>query len=113
MFILAVTIGTIIVRLSTEQSYIRFFSERNEDDRKKLITQCVSINLVAFSIAFSVIMLFGKQLSFLVFDETNLPLIYVCLPLMIIFNVFLPLIFWKVINAGEKKKLVEPLPDEL
>jgi len=26
---------------------------------------------------------------------------------------FMPLIFWKVINAGEKKKLVKPLPDEL
>jgi len=25
----------------------------------------------------------------------------------------MPLIFWKVINAGEKKKLVKPLPDEL
>ena len=88
MFNNAVSILVILATLSMEQSYIRFFSEqKSEDELVSLRSRCVFVSAAAFTLVFSFIMIFGKQLSYLLFS-THIPVvIYVCLPVVVLCSV--------------------------
>jgi len=84
MFTLAVTIISILVGLSMDQSYFRFFNENNsEDSRKKMLTQFIGICCIMYVIFLLLNFLFGRLLSVYLFGEYNGLLIYLALPIMV------------------------------
>ncbi len=82
MLMLAVTIGTLFLRLSTEQSYIRFFLEREETARKRFLTLCITINLTMFVLLFGVLLVFYKPLSIQLIGEVNARVLLIYLPII-------------------------------
>jgi O-antigen/teichoic acid export membrane protein len=90
MFTLSVTIITILVGLSMDQSYFRFFKENNsEESRKEMLTQLMSICCIAYVIYLLFNILFGKALSFYLFDEFNFLVIFIALPIMVLMTIIL------------------------
>lgn len=90
MFTLAVSICSIFVGLSMEQSYFRFFKEKDSlNDKKKMLTQCIAVCLLAFIIFLIFVVIFGNSLSNYLFGEINQNVIYIALPLMVLLTIFM------------------------
>jgi len=88
MLMLTINCLTIIVRLSTEQSYIRFYSERSADGIKSLLTQCTFINVMSYIIVFAAFCLFYRPLSILIFGNFNIWVMLLFIPIIVLFNTF-------------------------
>jgi len=88
MFTLAVSIIFILVGLSMDQSYFRFFKENDsEESRKKMLTQLIGVCTITYIIFLILNIFFGKSLSVYLFGEVNKIVIYLALPVMVLMTV--------------------------
>ncbi len=72
MFTLVLNISMIFVLLGTDQSFVRFFYEENEEKRGGLLYSCLKITLVMAVLVSVFIVIFRETISFFLFEETNL-----------------------------------------
>lgn len=85
MFTMVVGIIAALVGLSMEQSYVRFFKEaESEQERKKILTQCIAVVVFAFFCFIVADIFLGRWLSFYLFEEINPFLVYIALPIMVL-----------------------------
>jgi O-antigen/teichoic acid export membrane protein len=89
LFTLLVGISTILVGLSLDQSYFRFFKEKNDGDRKLMLTQLISIIVFSFTIFLITTIFFGKTLSIYIFGEYNFLIIHIALPVTVFMTILL------------------------
>lgn len=90
MFVMASGVIAAVVSLSMEHSYIRFFKEaKDEDARKKILTQCIAMMLCVCILFLVVNVFWGASLSYSLFGEINPLLIYVALPISVICSIIL------------------------
>jgi len=90
MFTLAISIASIFVGLSMEQSYLRFFKEKvSVNEKKSLLTQCVVANLGSFIIFLVLVFLYGNKLSIYLFGEMNGTIIYFAFPIMVLLTIIM------------------------
>lgn len=85
MFTLTVSIVTVLVGMSLDQSYVRFFKEKeSEVARAKMLSQFICLSTIAFIIFLIFNIIWGKYLSVYLFGEYNFIVTQIALPLMII-----------------------------
>lgn len=88
MFVLAVTVCISIIRLSTEESYVRLYYEKDAAETggsRKLLAQCLIVNLCAFALVYAIILTAGKRIGVGLFGESNPYVVYLCLPVAAVF----------------------------
>ncbi|MEG2336548.1 MAG: oligosaccharide flippase family protein [Bacteroidales bacterium] len=88
MFTMAMGIIVSLIGLSMEQSYVRFFKEvETEIERKKILTQCIAVVGCGFLVYLIANLFLGKWLSYYLFDEMNFWLVYIAMPLTVLFTI--------------------------
>ncbi|PNR93207.1 lipopolysaccharide biosynthesis protein [Petrotoga sp. 9PWA.NaAc.5.4] len=71
MFTLAFNLFLNISLLGTDQSFVRMFYEKPEEDRRNLLWESLMPGLSVGFIVFVIIGLFWKELSFVLFEDSN------------------------------------------
>lgn len=85
MFYSALNIFVTLSSLCCEQSYIRFFAQMTDTSQRALLrVRCILISLTSFCCVMALLLIFGRHMSFLLFDGYELHIVYVCLPLTVL-----------------------------
>lgn len=82
MLLLAINIGVTLIRLSTEQSYIRFYYELEKSPRRSFLTQCITICLSMFALLYIALIFFYEPLSQILIGEVNTPVLLIFIPVI-------------------------------
>ena len=75
MFTLALNILMVFVMFGSDQSFVRFFYEEEEDARGKLLYKCLYIPVILIIVTTVIMALFYKRISFFLFREHSFILI--------------------------------------
>ncbi|PRX35679.1 O-antigen/teichoic acid export membrane protein [Orenia metallireducens] len=77
MFILAANIISILVIFGTDQTFVRFFYEEDEEDRGLLLLNTLKLPFVLYIVIAIVMVIFADKISLMLFNEVNRWIIYI------------------------------------
>jgi O-antigen/teichoic acid export membrane protein len=72
MFTLAINISMIFIIFGTDQTFVRFFYEEQEEKRGGLLYNCLKFSLVLSSITLVLILIFYRKITLFLFEEERL-----------------------------------------
>ncbi|MDC2866202.1 lipopolysaccharide biosynthesis protein [Bacillus sp. BP-3] len=87
LFMVILNVLLLISLFGTDQSFVRFFYEKDEETRKKLLRDCLKPPLFSFLILSIILLLFYKQTSLFVFSEES-----IWLAVILVFSLFIQIV---------------------
>ena len=89
-----VSLVTLVINLvmlfsvfSTDQSFVRFFYEEDENGRRRLLYECLKISIYIFLPLLVILVLYREKLSFWIFNKWDINL-FIFIIMGIIFSLF-------------------------
>ncbi|WP_369901755.1 lipopolysaccharide biosynthesis protein [Bacillus manliponensis] len=87
LFMVILNVLLLISLFGTDQSFVRFFYEKEEESRKKLLWDCLKLPLFNFLILSTILLVFYKQTSLFVFSEES-----IWLTIILVFSLFIQIV---------------------
>jgi O-antigen/teichoic acid export membrane protein len=72
MFTLALNVSMIFILFGTDQSFIRFFYEEKEENRRGLLYNCLALPSLLLVLTSAILLMFYERISLALFNEINL-----------------------------------------
>ncbi|HDR7135411.1 TPA: polysaccharide biosynthesis protein [Bacillus cereus] len=83
LFMVILNVLLLISLFGTDQSFVRFFYEKDKESRKKLLWDCLKPPFISFIVLSIILLIFYKKASFFVFSEESIWLV-----LILVFSLF-------------------------